>query len=147
MGLELDLTKVTDEDFDTFADAVARHKADRDLWHSGKFYRVRCVDEDLIGAAVVSRDQNSARLVMAQIDRPRSIVPPTIAIPGLDPDRLYRVSLQTPPEVARRASRTFDNPLMDDGMVLPGRILQSAGIQLPVMYAQTGVSLALEATR
>ncbi len=145
MGLELDLTKIDDNDFEIFKDAVARHKVDRDLWHHGRFYRIRTVDEDLLGAAVVSRDQTAARVVMAQIDRPRSVVPPHISIPGLDPDRSYRVTMQTPPDIARRASRNFDNPLMNGGFSLPGAVLRSAGVQIPVMYAQTGVALALEA--
>ena len=144
MGLELDLTKIDVNDFAIFKDAVARHKRDRELWHSGKFFRIRTVDDDLLGAATVSRDQTAARVVVAQIDRPRSVVPPNISVPGLDPERMYRVTLQTSPEVAHTASRNFVNPLMDDGFVLSGAVLKSAGIQLPVLYAQTGVALALD---
>ncbi len=145
MGLELDLTKVDASDMAIFKDAVERYKADRHLWHSGRFHRILTVDADLLGAATVSDDQNSARVVMMQIDRPRAVVPPCIPIPGLDPLKNYKVTLQTPPELAKRASRHFDNPLMDDGFVLSGTVLGTAGIQLPVLYAQTGVALALEA--
>ena len=145
MGLELDLTKINDEDMATFKDAVERYKADRDLWHKGQFHRILTVDEDLLGAAVISNDQNSARIVMMQIDRPRAVVPPNIAVPGLDPEKSYKVTLQTPPHIAKRASRRFDNPLMDDGFIMSGSVLGSAGVQLPVLYAQTGVALSLEA--
>ena len=145
MGLELDLTKINDEDMATFKDAVERYKADRDLWHKGQFHRILTVDDDLLGAAVISNDQNSARIVMMQIDRPRAVVPPNIAVPGLDPEKSYKVTLQTPPHIAKRASRRFDNPLMDDGFIMSGSVLGSAGIQLPVLYAQTGVALSLEA--
>ena len=145
MGLELDLTKIDSNDMDVFKNAVARYKNDRALWHSGSFHRILTVDPDLLGASVVSTDKNSARVVMMQIDRPRSVVPPNISIPGLDPDRTYRVTLQTPPEIAKGSSRSFDNPLMDDGFDMSGRVLGTAGVQLPVLYAQTGVALALEA--
>ncbi len=144
MGLELDLTKVTPEDFEIFKEAVERYKADRQLLHSGRFYRVRTVDDDLLGAAIVARDQNSARVLMAQIDRPRAVVPPTIAIPGLDPEKIYDVTLQTPADIALKASRGFDNPLIDGNYKMSGAVLATAGVQLPVLYAQTGVALCLE---
>ena len=145
MGLELDLTKIDAADMVIFQDAVQRYKDSRHLWHSGTFHRITTVDENLLGAATISEDQISARVVMMQIDRPRSVIPPNIAVPGLDPDRNYKVTMETPLDVAKRASRRFDNPLMDGGFVMSGSVLGSAGIQLPVLYAQTGVALALEA--
>ncbi len=145
MGLELDLTKIDKDDMAVFKDAVERYKQDRHLWHGGNFHRILTVDSDLLGAATVSKDKTSARVVMMQIDRPRSVVPPNIAIPGLDPERSYKVTLQTPPDIAKRASRVFQNPLMEDGFTLPGAVLGTVGVQLPVMYAQTGVALSLEA--
>ena len=145
MGLELDLTKIDESDMEIFKDAVQRYKDSRHLWHSGTFHRITTVDSNLLGAATVGEDQNSARVVMMQIDRPRSVIPPNIAVPGLNSDKHYRVTLETPPELAKRASRRFDNPLMDDGFVMSGSVLGSVGIQLPVLYAQTGVALALEA--
>ena len=147
MGLELDLTKVSKEDMEVFKDAVVRYKEDRHLWHTGQFHRLLTVDTDLLGAATISADQNSARVVMMQIDRPRAVVPPPIAVPGLDPEKVYRVTLQTPPEIAKRASRVFDNPLMDGALELSGHVIGSAGIQLPVLYAQTGVALSLDAVQ
>ncbi|MEM8750691.1 MAG: alpha-galactosidase [Pseudomonadota bacterium] len=145
MGLELDLTKIDANDMAIFQDAVARYKQDRELWHTGRFHRVLTVDADLIGAACVSRDQNAARVVMMQIDRPRAVVPPCIAVPGLDLNKTYQVTLQTPPEIALKASRQFRNPLMDGRLVMSGTVLATAGIQLPVLYAQTGIALAFEA--
>lgn len=144
MGLELDLTKIDAADTSIFKDAVQRHKDSRHLWHHGTFHRLSTVDENLLGAATISVDQNSARIVMMQIDRPRSVIPPNVTVPGLDPDKNYQVVLETPLDVARRASRRFDNPLMEDGFVMSGSVLETAGIQLPVLYAQSGVALALE---
>ncbi|MFD0915020.1 alpha-galactosidase [Pseudahrensia aquimaris] len=145
MGLELDLTKIDPDDMAIFKNAVERYKQDRGLWHGGAFHRIDTVDADLLGAAVVSADQRSARVVMMQIDRPRAVVPPAIAIPGLDPELNYAVTLQTPDHVALHASRKFDNPLLDGKLVLSGSVLSAAGVQLPVLYAQTGVALAVEA--
>ncbi|MEL6702199.1 MAG: alpha-galactosidase, partial [Pseudomonadota bacterium] len=66
MGLECDLTKISDTDTETFRAAIADHKIDRDLLHTGDFFRVRTVDPALIGAAIVSTDQQQARLIMTQ---------------------------------------------------------------------------------
>ena len=43
------------------------------------------------------------------------------------------------------ASLFYAEDLMDDGFIMSGSVLGSAGIQLPVLYAQTGVALSLEA--
>ncbi|MEN0041929.1 MAG: alpha-galactosidase, partial [Pseudomonadota bacterium] len=145
MGLELDLRKVSAEEFDLFARAVERYKADRGLWHSGEYHRITTVDPNLLGACVVNAQQTSARLVMMQIDRPRSVVPPTVQVPGLHPDKRYHVQLQTTEKVALHGSRKFRNRLMDGTLELTGAVLMSAGVQLPVFYAQTGVALSLEA--
>ena len=50
MGLELDLTKIDDNDMTIFKNSVARYKRDRDLWHTGVFHRIHTVDEDLMGS-------------------------------------------------------------------------------------------------
>jgi len=145
MGLELDLTKVDDNDFEIFRIAVEQYKDNRALLHTGVFHRIRTVDDDLLGAAIVSEDGSKALAYLAQIDRPRSVVPPAIAIPGLDPNRIYEVSLQTPREIALNATRDWDNPLLDGKLRFPGSVLIYAGIQLPVMYAQNGITLQLDA--
>lgn len=145
MGLELDLTKVSESDRQVFRDAVAHYKKNRALLHTGTFHRIRSVDENLLGVGIVSEDQRQAHVFLTQLDRPRSIVPPAITIPGLTPDRFYHVALQTPQEIALKASRSFDNPLLDGRLRLSGAVLSNAGLQLPVLYAQTGIALVLEA--
>lgn len=145
MGIEADLTKMSDEDKTIMRAALARHKQDRHIWHSGRFFRIRTVDDNLIGAQGVAPDKSAARLVLMQIDRPRSTVPPRIRVPGLEPDRLYRVSLQTVTENVRKANRRFDNPLFGEGFVLKGHALGTVGIGLPALYAQTGLAIAVDA--
>ena len=145
MGLELDLTKIDEADTAIFKEAVLRYKDDRSLWHEGDFYRIHTVDADLLGGATVSQDKKQARVVLMQIDRPRSVVPPTISIPGLDAEQPYRVTLQSSAETVAKASRNFENPLLEGGFVMSGKALETAGIQLPVLFAQNGIALSLEA--
>lgn len=145
MGIEADLTKMTPEDRTIMFEAIARHKDARRIWHTGRFYRIRTVDEGLVGAQSVAADQSAARLVLMQLDRPRSTVPPRIRVPGLDPDRSYRVQLETKTETVSKANRRFDNPLDADGFTLGGQALGTVGIGLPALYAQTGLAIAIDA--
>jgi len=136
---------MTDADLQIMRDAVARHKQDRDVWHSGIFHRIRTVDKNLLGALCVSQDRSSARLVLAEIDRPRSTVPPRILIPDLEPDQFYRVKSQFMTEQVKAANRSFNNPLFNGGLEMTGRALQTFGIGLPSLYAQTGLAIAFDA--
>jgi len=144
MGIEADLTKMSKKDVEIMRQAVARHKQDRDIWHSGTFHRIKTVDKNLIGALSVSQDQTAARLVLAEIDRPRSTVPPRIRIPGLNPEKTYHVSCKTMTEQVKKANRSFNNPLFSGGMEINGRVLETVGIGLPSLYAQTGLAIAFD---
>ena len=147
MGLELDLTSLSDEQLDFCARAVALHKADRPIWHNGRLHRLDHPDENLFAVMGVGEGRASARLVVTQLDRPRDTIPLPLMLHGLSEDRDYRITLQTPRDVAMMGNLGFDNPLFGDGLVLSGRVLREAGLQLPVMYAQTGLAIALEAVQ
>lgn len=147
MGIEADLTKMSDSDRSIMKDAVERYKQDRHIWHSGIFHRIRTVDPNLIGALSVTGDKSAARLVLSQIDRPRSTIPPRIRIPGLDPVRNYRIISQFMSEHVTDANRTMDNPLFGGGITLSGRTLETVGIGLPSLYAQTGLAIAIDADK
>ncbi len=144
MGIEADLTKMSDADREMIRTAVARYKRDRVIWHRGRLRRIRTVDPNLIGMLAVSPERVSARMILAQLDRPRSALPPRIPIRGLEPEQTYRVSLQFASEQVGRANRRFDNPLWDDGCVLTGDVLARIGIGLPALYAETGLAIAID---
>ncbi|MCB1455812.1 MAG: alpha-galactosidase [Nitratireductor sp.] len=143
MGVEADLRKMSDDERDIIRNAIARYKADREIWHSGNFSRITTVDPQLVGAAAVSRDCMRGRLVVTQLDRPRSTVPPRIRLAGLDPEMQYRVTLQFASEMVHKANRTHDNPLWGEGYVADGSTLAIVGITLPALYAQTGLAIAV----
>lgn len=145
MGVEADLTKMSEADFKIMKDAVARHKQDREIWHTGIFHRIRTVDKNLMGAYSVSKDRTAARLILAEIDRPRSTVPPRILLPDLDPERVYKVKSQCMTEQVKAANRSLNNPLFNGGLEMSGRALQTVGIGLPSLYAQTGIAIAIDA--
>lgn len=144
MGIEADLTKMSDDERRIMREAVARYKQDRMIWHTGKFYRVRTVDDGLIGALAVSKEQDQARMVLMQLERPRSTIPPRIYVPGLDEKSVYKVRIQMLTEQVKKANRSFANPIFDDGFELTGAALAVVGLGLPSLYAQTGLAISLE---
>ncbi|MEZ5872341.1 MAG: alpha-galactosidase, partial [Nitratireductor sp.] len=144
MGVEADLRKMPDDERATIAQAIARYKSDRAIWHSGRFSRIATVDPQLVGAAAVSQDRKQARLVITQLDRPRSTMPPRITLAGLEPQLRYRVTMQHASQMVRKANRTHDNPLWHNGYVADGATLSTVGITLPALYAQTGLAIAID---
>ena len=145
MGVEADLTKMSYADREIVKQAVERHKADRDVWHRGRFSRLVTVDPGLTGVMAIAADQRRARLIVTQADRPRSGLPPRLQIEGLMPEMRYRVTIQYASENVDRANRRFDNPLWTEGLVLSGELLAAAGLGLPALYAQTGLAIAIDA--
>lgn len=147
MGIEADLTAMPEDELTAVSQAVARYKADREIWHGGTFYRIGTVDPNLTGAMAVSADLARARMVLAQLDRPRSTIPPSIRVPGLDPERTYNVRLAWHSEMLARGSRRFDNPLAGSGFAASGAVLEISGITIPAPPAQTGMAIAIEAIK
>ena len=147
MGLELDLTALDEAAREACAEAIERHKRDRHIWHEGRLHRLDHPDPSLFAVMSVMPDRTKARLVVTQLDRPRDTLPLPLGVPGLDPEALYRVTMDPPlepePNGKLFGNRRFDNPLADEGVLATGALLASAGLQLPVLYAQTGRAFAV----
>ncbi len=146
MGIEADLTKMSGHELEKIREAVALYKADRAIWHDGLFHRINTVDPALVGAMAISPDGGAARIVLAQLDHPRSTMPPRIRIPGLIAEKAYRVRLAMASEMLERGSRRPTNQLAGDGMIVSGAALAAAGIGVPAPVAQTGMAIAIDAT-
>lgn len=144
-GIEDDLTRMSDAELDVLADAVERYKEDRDIWHRGRFFRLQTVDPGINGVMAVTTDQRHARLVVAALDRPDASLPPRMRLPGLLPGQTYRIRIQYSSEAVDRANRRFDNLLATDGLMLSGEVLAVVGLSLPILYAQSGIAIAIDA--
>ena len=145
MGVEADLTKMTDADREIVRGAIRRHKEDREIWHRGSFSRIRTVDPSLTGVMAMTPDRRCARLIMTQAGRPRASITPRLRLNGLIPEQCYRVSLQFASENVESANRRFDNPIWAEGAILAGSDLAAAGLGLPALFAQTGLAVAIDA--
>ncbi len=145
LGFELDLNALDDAQVSIFKATVERYKRDRDIWHHGAFYRIATVDPNLLGVCAVDSRAHRACLVMAQLDRARSTVPPLVRVPGLCATTMYNVSIEDADPELWRATTHYPNPLGEDGLVLCGQVLMCVGLQLPVLEAQRAIALRINA--
>ena len=143
-GMELDLTRLDEAEREVLTEAVSRYKRDRAIWHRGALHRLEHPDPNLMAVMAVAPDRARARAVVVQADRPRAAVPAPLRLPGLEPDRTYRVTAHSIDPITAHATRRFANPLAEGGVILPGAALARAGVQLPVLFAQTGLGLDVE---
>ncbi|RLK46449.1 alpha-galactosidase [Microbacterium telephonicum] len=142
MGIEWDLTEASSSERARLAEWVAYYKRRRRLLHSGTVVHADVPDPSYRLHGVVDEEQNEA--LYAWVCTASSTVwpPPPVALPGIDPDRHYRVALDGPITAVDGIATHWGAPLewlMSGGVELPGRMLTSAGIALPELFADRAV--------
>jgi alpha-galactosidase len=139
LGIEWNVLELSDDERTVLAAVIAEHRRFRHLLHTGDVVRFDPVLHD-VGASglahgVYAPDRSQALVSYAQVRTGMSLVPPVLRLPGLDPDRPYRIS-----EVQlgqRRPPVTLP--------ALTGRQLAAHGVQLPVLAPESGVLVHLVA--
>ncbi len=143
-GIEWDVTTLTDADRAAVGEWVALARRVRPLVATGRVVNVDVADPGLDVRGVVSPDRDHAFFTIAQTRT--LIASPTgrVRLPGLDPDRPYRVRLVTPGGLVQEPAQS---PLAwaHHDTVLSGRQLAVAGIRPPVQNPQQAVVVELTA--
>ena len=91
-GIEWDLTSADQGDLDRLRFWCELHKQHRDLLHTGLVTRLDVADPAVFGHAVLATDRRSAIVAHYQLDESASNRGVALRLPGLEPDRLYRIS-------------------------------------------------------
>jgi alpha-galactosidase len=137
LGIEWDLTEASREDRARLAEWVAYYKERRALLHSGLVVHADVPDSAYRLHGVV--DDRREEALYAWVCTASSTVwpPQPVPLPGLDPDRLYRVSVDGPSAPIEGIATRWGAPLewLESGALLPGRMLTRAGIALPELFA------------
>jgi alpha-galactosidase len=139
LGVEWDVTELSDREREQLAEAIALHKRFRPLLHSGDVVRFDvAANGQRDGAAVVNRvhgvyavDRREALIAYAQLATGGSLIPPRLLLPGLDAEALYQLR-QVPLPDAR-----VEWP--SDGVTLTGGDLATIGIQPPRLHPESAV--------
>ncbi|MEY3235042.1 MAG: hypothetical protein RL230_2313, partial [Pseudomonadota bacterium] len=133
MGLELNLLEESETELATLKEAIACHKAHRDLLHTGNLVRLQTSDE-LMGMGVIAQDQTEALYSIAIMRSQVQRLLPRVLFYGLDPDRSYLVQLVWPGKFRSWSAGSSVEALnlTGAGYVMTGRLLQEVGLGLPL---------------
>jgi alpha-galactosidase len=137
MGVEWDLTAASSDELEHLAAWIALHKQFRPLLHRGTVVNGDHPDPHVHVHGVVAPDRGDALYAHVAVGRSITWPPGPARLPGLDPSRRYRVRLQ-PPGVDTGGGWPGLPPWCSDGagVVLTGRGLAVAGLQVPPMHPE-----------
>jgi alpha-galactosidase len=142
-GIEWDVTQATAEDRADLSAWIGLYKQHRHLLHSGRVVRLDTPDDTAWINGVVAADRSAALMSYAQLDEPDSDQPVALRVPGLDPERRYRVSDVTPGGHQARRSRISGTRI--PALEVSGGALAEIGLAIPAQRTLTAVIFAVEA--
>ena len=120
LGVEWNVARLDEDRRAELAQAIAVHKRFRPLLHSGDVVRFD-TEAEFCAHGVYAHDRSEALVSFAQLTTSRSLTPPALRLPGLDPDGRYRLGTRRAPRramghvgdaagVADRGGRTHRPP-------------------------------------
>jgi alpha-galactosidase len=142
-GIEWDVTSASPEEQDGLAEAIALYKRMRDLLHGGKVVRADHPDPAALLHGVAAPDGSEALFAYVQLATSVAEVPGAARIPGLAPERAYRVA--PVPLAGGPALQQAKPPPWQEagGVTMTGRALGTAGLQMPVLQPEQALVLHL----
>ncbi len=141
-GMEWDVRQVAGAEREELKRFIALFKEHRDLIHSGRMVRADVPDESLMLHGVVaagSAEAGTTAALFALVSTRTAFAeqPGKVTIPGLDPDRSYRVEAISPTPGDTDYAHTFTQvqPLawLATGAVANGRFLAEVGVPMPIL--------------
>ncbi|RIX30728.1 alpha-galactosidase [Amnibacterium setariae] len=143
-GIEWDVRSATDEERRGLAAAIDLYKRWRGVLHTGRLVRGDSPDPAVQLTGVVAGDGGSALYSWAQLTTSEFESPLPVRLPGLDPDRRYRVALAlqvTEHDTTQRLAPGW----LAEGAVLSGRALAVLGLPMPVLNPEHALLITVEA--
>ncbi len=142
MGVELDPARASEEEKRGFAKYIALHKSLRHLLHTGNYFRCDTAHKESQAWGVVSQDQSEAVLMFAQLAMPEYAMSATVLIPGLDPQKQYKVQV-----LENSSSDIYMKrcpPWMVEPATMSGALLEQVGLMMPVLQPESAMLIHLE---
>ncbi|HWS57244.1 MAG TPA: alpha-galactosidase, partial [Actinotalea sp.] len=131
LGVEWDLTTAPAADLAALREWIAFHQQVRDLVHTGDVVHADSTNPALLLEGVVAPDRTDALYRLAAIDHTLTWPPGRVTLPGLDPERRYRVTAQAPGDAAATGGHAPGWGV--DGVTLSGRVLAEVGVASPLL--------------
>ncbi len=138
-GIEWDLTKASEPDLARLRSWVALYKELRPLLHTGVSVHGDHPDPAIEVHGVVAEDGSDAVFAVVALATSRLYPPGPVRLPGLRADRTYHVRPLAPGDVPDGNAHNWGVFLpwwKAEGVTLPGRVLEAAGVQAPVLHPE-----------
>ncbi|TDD52100.1 alpha-galactosidase [Kribbella antibiotica] len=139
-GIEWDIASASQEERTELAGWVALHKELRPLLHTGRVVRADRGPSDFLLHGVVAQDNSRAVYAAVQLAQSVTSAVGRVRLPGLDPQRTYRVSRIATPGPASRWQLAWTEPVE-----LNGAALAAAGVLLPAQWPENALLLDVTA--
>ncbi|WP_457098908.1 alpha-galactosidase [Microbacterium sp. P5_E9] len=132
-GIEQDLTAAPAEDLEELAQWITLYKGARGWMHRGTVVRGDHPDPAYWIRGIVSRDRDEALYSLVAMATGVQNPPGVVRLPGLDPDRHYRVEPIAPGDAILTFNHHAGPAWWTTGIELTGQVLATAGIQAPAL--------------
>ena len=146
-GLEWDITTCTPDELEVLRRWSGLYRELRPLLHGGDAVRSDHPDDAVWVSGVVAPDRSAAVFTVVSTVTGRGVTPGTVPLPGLDPDRSYRVRVRPEaglPATVQAAPPAWWDDAVGDGIRASGAALGRVGLALPVLAPAQGFLLHLE---
>jgi alpha-galactosidase len=148
-GLEWDITTCTPAELEALRAWSGLYRELRPLLHAGDAVRSDHPDDALLVSGVVALDRADAVFTVVSTVTGRGVTPGTVPLPGLDPQRRYRVRVRPEaglPATVQSSPPAWWDDAVGDGIVVSGAALGVVGLALPVLVPAQGFLLHLTAS-
>ncbi|WP_157739958.1 alpha-galactosidase [Micromonospora narathiwatensis] len=145
LGLEWDVSTVTEEERRRLRRAIALYRDLRPLLHAGTVVRVDHPDPSAWAHGVVSPDRSAAVFAYVQLATSVDAVPAPWRMPGLDPRRSYRVTVLDqigPPATSGRSDPAW---YAAGSVDVGGHVFGVLGLPPPLLAPEQAVLVRLDA--
>ncbi len=143
-GFELDARKLELTEHNTLKHYTDNYKQHRDWISQATYWQLPTPEEALLASGVVAEDQTQALYTIIATQSLKTTRPGVIALLGLKPDGLYKVSLLSCNlEELKPFNKEFPQWCMSS-ISTTGELLQTLCLPLPVMPTQTALLVHCE---
>jgi len=137
-GIEWDISEASQEELAELVQWIQLYKRYRHIIHSGRVVRLETPDDTAWMHGFVSTDASAALMSYVQLDEPGNGQPVAMRVPGLDPQRRYRVTDLTPGRVG-----IANEPI--GSVEASGAALAEIGLAISALRTLTAAVLLIEA--
>ncbi len=144
-GLELDVTKCTDDELAALTSWAALYKEVRGLLHSGDVVRADLPGDDVLLHGVVARDRSEALYAYVRLTTSAEEQAGRLLLPGLDPELEYEVTHRREAGAATGLQKVVAPWFVRGTARATGAVLERVGLPAPRLDPAQAVVLHVRA--